>query len=72
MKTIKIKEINELNPIQIGKYLNSGVHNHPIILRSIDGYDVFYSNRKSEQPKGENKTFDSLEKAVKFFKKVSY
>ena len=63
------REINKLNAVQIGKYLNSGVHNHPLILRSTSGYSVFYSNRKALNPIGQEKVFSSLEKAVEFFKR---
>ncbi|MHA2019034.1 MAG: hypothetical protein ACTSXY_12270 [Promethearchaeota archaeon] len=37
------KKICEMSPIEICEYLQQGNHNHPVIMKHGEGYDIYYS-----------------------------
>ena len=65
------KNINDMNAVEVGEFLNTGLHNHPIILKHKDGYNVHYS----EVDENGLRTYKfepstTLKKAYKIFKKL--
>jgi len=68
-KECGIKNIDDMNCIEIGKYLNTKNHTLPTIIKHHEGYDLHYGiGYLHEEYKFE--TFKSLNKAIERFKEI--
>ncbi len=62
-----MKDIDEMTPVEIGEYLQSSNHDHPIIMKHGNLYDIHYSVGNCFVRKYKMKSDLKLKEAIKLF-----